>query len=53
MLRAAALRFWLSRAEDHYLPKPGELVQVKDPAEYRTILLSRAARVHPLPSARA
>ncbi|MBI1904662.1 MAG: homoserine kinase [Rhodocyclales bacterium] len=53
MLRAAALRFWLSRAEDYHLPKPGELVQVKDPAEYRTILLSRAARVCPLPSARS
>lgn len=51
MLRAAALRFWLSRAEDYHLPKPGEMVQVKDPTEYRDILLRRAARPHPLPLA--
>ncbi len=48
-LRAAALRFWLSRAEDFHLPKPGEMVQVKDPAEYRTILQSRIERTPPLP----
>lgn len=51
MLRAAALRFWLSRAEDFHLPKPGELVQVKDPGEYRDILKARITATHPLPTA--
>lgn len=45
MLRAAALRFWLSRAEDFYLPKPGEMVLVKDPDEYRNILELRISGV--------
>jgi len=49
MLRAAALRFWLSRAEDFHLPKAGELVSVKPPAEYRDILRLRIATSHALP----
>lgn len=38
VLRAAALRFWLSRAEDKYLPKPGEMVLVHNPDVFRDIL---------------
>ena len=49
MLRAAALRFWLSRAEDLHLPKPGEMVTVKNPDEYRDLLALRVARACPLP----
>jgi homoserine kinase type II len=50
MLRAAALRFWLSRATDHALPRAGELVSVKDPDEYRDILRLRIHNtVPPLP----
>lgn len=49
MLRAAALRFWLSRAEDFHLPRDGEMVLVKDPNEYRDILRQRIAAGDALP----
>jgi homoserine kinase type II len=41
MLRRAALRFWLSRLADFHRPREGEMVLVKDPAEYHAILLAR------------
>lgn len=43
MLRRAALRFWLSRLADFHRPREGEMVLVKDPAEYHAILLARRA----------
>jgi homoserine kinase type II len=49
MLRAAALRFWLSRLLDLHAPRPGEMVLVKDPAWFRGILRLRAARGSDLP----
>lgn len=43
LLRAAALRFWLSRLQDRLLPRSGEVVTQRDPAVYEEILLAHRA----------
>lgn len=44
MLRAAALRFWISRLWDFHLPRPASVLQPRDPTHCESILRDRAAQ---------
>jgi homoserine kinase type II len=51
MLRAAALRFWLSRLWDFYLPRAASLLQAHDPTHFERVLQARInsnMNFHPL-----
>lgn len=46
LLRAAALRFWISRLWDYHLPRQASLLKPHDPAHFERVLRERAS--HPL-----
>jgi homoserine kinase type II len=45
MLRAGALRFWISRLWDYHLPREASMLQPHDPAHFERVLRQRLA--HP------
>lgn len=53
LLRAAALRFWLSRLWDFYLPRQASLLQAHDPIHLERVLRHRASQMLDYPALEA
>lgn len=47
ILRGAALRFWLSRLYDYYLPREAEMLTPHDPRHFERILRLRVNKPAP------
>jgi len=45
MLRRAAFRFWLSRLRDKLFPREGEMVLIKDPEIFKSLLQQHRAQL--------
>ncbi|MDO8767749.1 MAG: homoserine kinase [Burkholderiaceae bacterium] len=48
MLRAAALRFWISRLWDFHLPREASMLKAHDPAHFERVLLQRVRHPYQL-----
>ena len=46
MLRAAALRFWISRLWDFHLPREAAMLKAHDPTHFERVLRERATQPH-------
>ena len=43
LLRAAALRFWLSRLRDCYMPRDAAVLKAHDPSHFERVLRQRVS----------